>query len=366
LLTIKIRLGFPVPLIPVMRKRSVKIVKKTVKSRQRRKTGPNIGSAISSVWNTGNRLLDSQISVNTPFGGLGYSWNKGLSYVPAGQTGSMAMTSTASTGKRNYYYAATAPPTTGFAHGTRIIGSQVHLVVTSTNTNSNTGIDAHLSPDFFGGQMALDARNYSRYVFRDIWFEYLPDVAVGYTAAGVQTMVVGYYPDGDADNYQSITYQTLAGCEQNTTWQVWAPGSFHVVPNQEFLYYTEYDTTNAAAIRQTSQGMMGCKFQSAATATVSDIGTVYIHYVLDLYGRSGDYGFTISLNDKALYIKYLRDIFLQYPEALGSRDLAALQRLLTPPRKASQQVDAITSLLKSTKDEKEQAVGKERSWRSVV
>lgn len=276
----------------------------------------------------GGRAVSSAIS--HPLGRLAIQYATGLNLNGESSTQIPVTTSTV---RSNYRSLSAAPKFKGFSGGLRIVASQHLTVVGAANTFARALADGGsngipLSPDFIGGAMATDARNYNRFVFREVTFEYIPNVGSGgpLTATACQSVCFAYTADADADAFAGISFFSLQNVKDSVTGQTWARFALPVKPLGDILYYTEEDSTSSASIRQTCQGLFCGMFSIVANATQASIGNVVMHYVLDLYDRSMDYGFTISVNLPK------KDLLLQayrvFGNALSRRDQLALQNLL--------------------------------------
>lgn len=209
-----------------------------------------------------------------------------------------------------------------------------------------------LSPDAIGGSMALDARNFNRFIYRDLFVEYIPAVQVGFTTGGVQTFAFGYSADGALSNYASINFQSIQSAADSQTFNIWRPAGFHVKPLIDNLPYTEIDTVTTSGDRLTTQGSFMCTWPSNATATsTAPLGYFIIHYVMDLYDRSPDYGFTMVISDPTRRKEVLLLLEQYDPTLLSRRDRGRLLRLLKPKQISSLDVELLT-LLPPDKEEK--------------
>jgi hypothetical protein len=332
-----------------LKKLEKKVIKKIIHP-QPTKIAKKERGILASINNIGGKIrkgiTESTIGINTPWGGVGYGL-KGLVLNPPGTQTESMYTTTSRTGKRSYYITGTAPRLRGYTSGLRVVACQkLCAVVQSSSDNgalqnaagsrtSNVG----LSPDAIGGQMALDARNYARFRFSSVAIEYLPLVQVGATSSGSmtaisQTMVLAYLSDAVPASFQTLTGDNLESVADSTLLQVWAKGGLLVqnLGTPQFLYYTEVDTTSLASDRQCIQGSIAGMWNSPSTGTTSDtfVGELIIHYVMDLYDRTSDYGFTISVHP-TIGLEVLEYLFKTYGDKLCRRDRCRLLTMVRPP-----------------------------------
>jgi hypothetical protein len=294
-------------------------------------------------------IMDSSIGFNTPLGSIGYGF-KGLVINPPGSSENIGAVSTARSGKRAYYMTGTAPKVAGYTSGLRIVACQTLVLVAQKQSvtsafNIGGGIQDSilLSPDFIGGQMALDARNYGRYRFASIALEHVSNLQVGATTSGTitslaQNYTLAFISDAAAPTFvTSFSAISLQGVADSTVIPVWTQGGM-VVKNlglKSNLYYTEYDSTSSASVRASCQGIIMGQWNTApgaSDAAVNTVGEVIIHYVLDLYDRAPDYGFTMSV-DPSVGKEALELLYLTYRDKVSRRDRLTLSRLLRPPTK---------------------------------
>jgi len=190
-----------------------------------------------------------------------------------------------------------------FGSGVRIEGRQLLTDITTTagdnqlfagtGTASTTINAVLLSPDILNGRLALQARTYSRYAFRRVVLHYVPRVAT----TDVGQFVLSYNIDSAASNVSSGSFAALTS---NSTAMVTA---FRKEAKMAFSYSgdmtwaTEYDTTDYGGQRTTAQGAIQ-GYPDASSIGALQHGWVWIEYVIDLYGSSQDFGFTLSLKSE--------------------------------------------------------------------
>jgi len=319
-----------------------------------------IGSDL--LWNGGNSIAraikNSNIGINTPFGGVGVGFNGLVLNPPGGQY--MVKSDTVNrVGKRASYFTTHAPRVRGFQSGLRVVASQVisnvYQSATAAGGLSTAGVQyITISPDSIGGQMALDARNYNRWRLARLMFEYSPQIAVGATASGTitalaQNLIIAYMSDAAAYSFASLTYGSLQNVADNTVIPAWTTGGL-VVNNlgpKDTLYYSETDTASDSSIRLTQQGLLEVVWNVTPTGTGSAVvGEIVMHYVLDLYDRASDYGFTISVED-SVGLEALKLLFGVYGDKLSYKSRMKLRRLLSPVKEPGDLSNEIGILLQS-------------------
>jgi len=174
-------------------------------------------------------------------------------------------------------------------------GTNEALVLAGTTRQATLGI----SPDIIGGQIALDARNYSFYRFQKIRFIFVMN-APSTDSLGV---AVAYEPDSAIADFQTVTVETIA---QTTDYMqftrkqmgpvIWDLTKLKATEFKKFA--TEVDTTSSSSKRMTIQGVCYFYYTASDTATTTVYGDVLMEYQLSLYNRAPDYGFTISIPDR--------------------------------------------------------------------
>lgn len=327
-----------------------KIANAVVKTEQKRGLPRPRKSMMSKVYDYASRAMgavkQSTISVNTPFGSIGYGTN-GIVMNPPGFRGSESFFTTAEVGKRSYYMTTHAPKIRGYTSGLRVVAAQFFCSAIVNPAGPTADVFApggaasnyvELSPDNIGGQIATDARNYNRYRFVQAALEYIPAVAVGATSFSTATALpqhfsIGYTSDAAAVSFETLSHQSIQAMADSTTCMLWAKGG--LIPlnlgTSQNLYYTEFATTNTATTRQTAQGLFAAAWNTNPTGTGTPVvGEFVFHYILDLYDRSADYGFTITVDDTIGY-DVLMYIFQKYGDKLSRRDRNRLLRRLSPP-----------------------------------
>jgi len=76
------------------------------------------------------------------------------------------------------------------------------------------------------------------------------------------------------------------------------------------------------------------------------VGEIVMHYVLDLYDRASDYGFTISVED-SVGLEALKLLFGVYGDKLSYKSRMKLRRLLSPVKEPGDLSNEIGILLQS-------------------
>jgi len=342
-----------------LKKLEKKIEKKVIKQKE-----SGILSRLNNIGGSIRRgLNDSSIGITTPWGGIGYGL-KGLILNPPGSSNNVMSSTISRTGKRSYYITGRAPPKTGFKSGLRIVACQkiADIVQSSTDTSAlfptSAGARAAslgLSPDDIGGQMALDARNYNRYRFSQVALEYIPSVAASATAVGSMTTIaqnfcLAFSCDGAMPTFLTPTSDNVQSIADNTVIPVWTQGGLLVqnYGTPQTLYYTEIDSTSAASNRQCKQGLILGLWNTSPVGTTSNtvVGDLIMHYVLDLYDRSPDYGFTLTV-DHTIGWEVLETLFKTYGDKLSRRDRSRLLTHLHPPTKVDEIDGDLWSVLSS-------------------
>lgn len=189
------------------------------------------------------------------------------------------------------------------ADGLVVIGRQILTggVVTNTATTflDSTAIGTatitssyvtRVSPDSFGGKVALLARTYSRFRFRHIRFVYVPRVATSYAG----NFVMSYCTDPGAISFATPSYTSMMNSDVAMISPIRECASIEMNCTSPEWYYQELDTTGASTFRQTAQGL----FMSLVDDTVwttGAVGAFYVEYVLEICDPVFDMGFTISL-----------------------------------------------------------------------
>lgn len=173
-----------------------------------------------------------------------------------------------------------------------------------------------MSPDILGGRLALLARNFTKYAFRHLRLVYEPRVAT----SDVGSFALAIVEDPAFTIYLTPTYANIQGFVPSVK------GPFRAELDLEYnyfgteLFFTEVDTSGSPEIRQTIQcSLVG--FPDLSSIGAVKHGDLMLEYVVDLYGLSADYGFTVSLRseeERKLVLEYLRGVRSQRYEDSGS------------------------------------------------
>jgi hypothetical protein len=190
-------------------------------------------------------------------------------------------------------------------------GTNEALVVGGT-TRQNA---ISLSPDILGGQMALDARNYSYYKFLATEIIFIMN-APSTDALGV---ACAFSPDPAITDFQTITSTSIKTSKDyfSFTRKEMKPIVWSITRTLKDVQYaklnTEYDSTSSASKRQTLNGILFFFFSANDTSTTTVYGDVLIKFVLKLMNREPDYGFTVSIMDNK-WAKWIWDQIQQRME----------------------------------------------------
>ncbi len=185
--------------------------------------------------------------------------------------------------------------------GVRIAGRQLvtGLVTTAGDTQLFSGGTAtvsinnfRLSPDTLNGRLALQARTYSRYCFRQVDLEFVSRVPT--TQAG--SFVLGYSEDPAAAGFGTPTFASV--CEMSPAIQasfITPHVVFPVLNNYQSqkTWYTEYAGATTPEDRQTAQGVI-LGYPDVTSIGAVTQGFLWINYVIDLYQPTLDMGFTVA------------------------------------------------------------------------
>jgi hypothetical protein len=144
-----------------------------------------------------------------------------------------------------------------------------------------------LSPDILNGPVAAKATWYNRYRFSHITIHYRSACATSMALAASVGIVDGF-PSVVPANFSNVRL-----CEPSVVFPLWQD---NVTISHSFrtdeLYYTLYDATNLATIRQTVQAVIVAFVSSAAGAVTGTHGYFDISGELELYDPVSTQGFT--------------------------------------------------------------------------
>lgn len=219
--------------------------------------------------------------------------------------------------------------------GVRVAGRQLvcGLVTTagdsqlfSGGTATSAANHVKLSPDILSGRLALQARTYSRYCFREVTLEFVSRVPT--TQAG--SFVLGYTEDPAADTIATVSFGSACQMSPSVQASFITPHViFPVLRNYQSqkTWFTEYAGGTTPEERMTTQGII------IGIPDVTSIGAVthgflWVDYVIDLYQPTLDMGFTLSKTkeESDLLIAYRKQKATQgAPKDELSSELGALQ-----------------------------------------
>lgn len=191
-------------------------------------------------------------------------------------------------------------PSGEYGPAVRFEGRQSFANVTTTAADNQlfvssggatiTSINSVLvSPDLLNVNLALIARNYTRYVFRRLRFIFITRVATTQTGG----CVLSYTSDGDQTAFVTNSYASLQSLIPNVIFPFRKTVEvLDVSYTGTRTWFTEADTATAAGIRQSVQGaLLGFPDISSIGAVLQ--GEILVEYVVDLYQPASDYGFTM-------------------------------------------------------------------------
>lgn len=186
--------------------------------------------------------------------------------------------------------------------GIALIGCQPITDIATTATNSNLFVNGTLSdaaangvgisPDTLSGPLAAQANLHLRYVFRDLIFEYVSNVAT----SQAQSMALAILEDGAGSGPSnfSTTRQIVPSC----SFPFRSDHAYlHYHYSGDELYWTRTDATTTAGARQTVQATL-YGFPSASSIGNITQGYLNVWYVIELYQPVNAQGFTLTIKDK--------------------------------------------------------------------
>jgi hypothetical protein len=220
--------------------------------------------------------------------------------------------------------------------GVRIAGRQLFCSVTTTAgdsqlfvTNGATVATINtilVSPDQMNGKLALQARNYDRYAFRKLAFEYVPRIPT--TQAG--SFAMAYVADPNAGNlsptFASIT--SMCPCIQSS----FHGGGRRIMlmavddMNNPRTYFTLTDASTTVSLRSTVQGTL-CGAPDVTSIGAVNMGFIYVDYLIDLYQPTLDQGFSLRLTEEEneSILKKRRDKAAAIPPLSPTEEIGQLQ-----------------------------------------
>lgn len=257
-----------------------------------------------------------------------------------------------------YLYSSTVKTRMGNAR--RIWGRQVLCNVQETNgtaqnlsgisggaTLSNVGglFYIYLNPDNLNGNLALEARVYNKFRFRQVMVH--ATMGQGGTSTLRNMNVVCYMEDPSFTSYATPTYSQLASVDNCMLFNSWQNTNLalNLKDDPSRLWFTQLDSGSSPNTRQCAQGAIFGVASAIAGATTL-LGELWISYVIDLHDRASDYGFTLSVSEpERLYKLMAKEKELW--ELLCPNDQRRLNRLYG----ATQQVEKVEKVQYRPKEE---------------
>ncbi len=186
--------------------------------------------------------------------------------------------------------------------GIRVTGTQylTSLITDATTSNLFSGSGASvgvnyslLSPDALNGRLALLARNYERYAFRKVVYRYVPRCAS--TQAG--GFALAYSTDCSTAGFATLNYARTQDFTPSVESAFREVTSLTMTYSGDQTWFTELDLTSDASSRLTIQGALYGYPDASSIGAVTQ-GHIHIDYVVDFFGLSADYGFSVSLKSQ--------------------------------------------------------------------
>lgn len=188
-----------------------------------------------------------------------------------------------------YWSQESLPQKEGIGPGIRITGRQFFSTAATGAANDyifGGGYKLQLSPDAFGGRVALIGRTYDKFAFRHVRLYYCPICAT--TQAGSFTMA--YYADPAFESFSTPVYSTLMQVDPCVVTPLREKAVLEMNYTGDDLFFSEIDSTSIASLRQSEQGQF---IGMADAAYPSIVGIFLVEYVLDLYQPITDLGYTL-------------------------------------------------------------------------
>ncbi len=186
-----------------------------------------------------------------------------------------------------------------FGEGITVRGRQLmsDLLTTGTGTElfgtagtATTSVnDIRITPDRLNGRLALTARTYSRYRFRNIKIVYMPRVAT----SDVGTYAMGLISDGVASSFATASFGAVASMSPNLVCSFRKEGCLEYSYSGPKTWFTEYDGATDAETRLTTQFQL-IGFPDATGIGATNHGWLWIEYTCELYQPTLDFGFTVQ------------------------------------------------------------------------
>jgi len=146
-----------------------------------------------------------------------------------------------------------------------------------------------LNPDTLNGRLAVYANSYARFVFRSITVEYEPLVATS-QAGGFAMAVVNdpnYFGETSGD------YTLIQDIVPSITSPFRERASITYKYDGDDLFFTEYDQTTSASVRQCVQSLI-LGYPSSSSLGAITMGIFRLHYVIDMFQPINTLGISLS------------------------------------------------------------------------
>lgn len=199
---------------------------------------------------------------------------------------------------RSYYKTASAPAHPEYGVGLRIMACQFLTSCDYTSGKSDgfsSGVNSiAISPDSIGGPVATDARNYSYYAFRKLRFHFISNEP----STDTFRAAFAYFPDSAIKTFATVDFSTMQSTQDSVVTPRRQNCTLDATPyTGSKVWFSEIDSTSSASLRQTEQGLFVSILNANETSTHTG-GEVALEYVLDLYGRSPDYNFSLGFKTR--------------------------------------------------------------------
>jgi len=170
-------------------------------------------------------------------------------------------------------------------------GSTNNLFTANTLATQNSANVIGISPDLLNGPLAAQANLHEKYVFTDIMWEYVSNVAT--SQAG--SFALGYAMDGAPGAGNPTTFSTCRQLVPSVVAPFRADRMFlHYHYDGTETFWTLADQSNTATSRQTIQGTL-YGFPSASSIGAVTQGFINVWYRIELYQPTNSQGFTFSV-----------------------------------------------------------------------
>lgn len=210
--------------------------------------------------------------------------------------------------------------------GIRVAGRQLLTSITTAagaelfEANGATLTSARsiaLSPDALNGRVALQARNYDRYIFRKVALTYVSRVPT----TQVGSFALAYVADGGFSS--SLTFANVTSMSPCLQASVHCGCARIVIVDDmrsDKSFFTLLDTASAASSRQTVQGMIVGSPDVSGIGAVN-MGFVYIDYLVDFYQPTIDQGFSLRLTEEEMKFIQERRVQRPVPKPISVNDI---------------------------------------------